>query len=68
MLEQLINFLRTDLDISLDAISLAKKNHDIEPNTLPIILWQYGFLDKWQLDRVFDWLEIYLLKNTIKSI
>ena len=58
MLEQLINFLRSDLDISGDAISLAKKTHNIETNTLPIVLWQYGFLNARQLDRVFEWLEV----------
>ena len=58
MLKQLINFLRSDLNISLDAISLAKKTQNIEPNTLPIVLWQYGFLNIKQLDRVFKWLEV----------
>ena len=57
MLEQLINFLRTDLDISMDAISLAKRTPIVEPNILPIVLWQYGFLNIEQLDRVFQWLE-----------
>jgi hypothetical protein len=58
MLEQLINFLRSELAISPDAISLAQKMHTLEPHTLPIVLWQYGFLNKKQLDRVFDWLEV----------
>ena len=58
MLEQLINFLRSDLDISVDAISLAKRTQNIETNTLPIVLWQYGFLNVRQLDRVFEWLEV----------
>ena len=58
MLEQLINFLTTDLDISTDAISLAKKTSNTEPNILPIILWQYGFLNIEQLELVFEWLEV----------
>ena len=58
MLEKLINFLKSELEISAGAISLAQKTQIIEPYTLPIILWQYGLLDKKQLDRVFDWLEI----------
>lgn len=57
MLEKLINFLRSELNIPADAISLAQKTEKPEPYTLPIILWQYGFLDKQQLDLVFDWLE-----------
>lgn len=58
MLEQLINFLRSDLEVSADAISLAQKTETVEPYTLPIILWQYGLLNIQQLDCVFDWLEI----------
>ncbi|MGL4882137.1 MAG: DUF2949 domain-containing protein [Waterburya sp.] len=58
MLEQLINFLRSDLEVSADAISLAQKTETVEPHTLPIILWQYGLLNIQQLDYVFDWLEI----------
>ncbi len=58
MLERLINFLRKELDIPIDAISLAQKSGNIEPNILPIVLWQYGFLNTRQLDRVFEWLEV----------
>lgn len=58
MVEQLISFLKTELEIPAEAISLARKKAPVEPHTLPIILWQYGLLDKKQLDRVFDWLEI----------
>ena len=58
MLERLIKFLRSKLNVSAEAISLARKTQDLEPNTLPIVLWQYGFLNTQQLDQVFDWLEI----------
>ncbi len=58
MLEKLIDFLQSDLEISTEAISLVKKTKNLEPYKLPMILWQYGLLDKKQLDRVFDWLEI----------
>ena len=58
MLERLIKFLRLKLNVSAEAISLARKTQDLEPNTLPIVLWQYGFLNTQQLDQVFDWLEI----------
>ena len=57
MLERLINFLLLELDIPIDAISLAQKSQNVEPNILPIVLWQYGFLNRRQLDRVFEWLE-----------
>ena len=58
MLEKLIDFIQSELGISADAISLAKKTETLEPYTLPIILWRYGFLDKKQLNLIFDWLEI----------
>lgn len=58
MLEQLISFLRSELKISANAISLAQKTETPEPHILPIVLWQYGLLDKRQLDRVLDWLEV----------
>ncbi len=58
MSEQLIDFLKSELKISAEAISLARKTASIEPHILPIVLWQYGLLDKKQLDFVFDWLEI----------
>lgn len=57
MLEKLIQFMHSDLGISHEAIILAQKLEEPEPNILPIVLWQYGFLDRKQLDRVFDWLE-----------
>lgn len=57
MLEELIHFLRSQLQISDRAINLAQKTTVLEPHTLPIILWHYGILDTQQLERVFDWLE-----------
>ncbi len=57
MLDQLINFMRLELGISDSAIALAQKSATSEPNILPIVLWQYGILNREQLDRVFDWLE-----------
>ena len=58
MLEQLIDFLSSELEISPEAISLAKKMETPQPHTLPIILWQYGLLNIKQLDIVLDWLEV----------
>lgn len=58
MLEPLINFLQTEMQVSADAISLAQRTRNLEPNILPIVLWQYGLLDTEQLDRVLDWLEV----------
>ncbi len=50
--------LQSDLEISTEAISLVKKTKNLDTYTLPMILRQYVLLDKKQLDRVFDWLEI----------
>lgn len=58
MLEQLIQVLRSQFNISSEAISLAQKTQNLEPNHLPIVLWQYGLLDSQELDLVLDWLEI----------
>jgi len=58
MLERLINYLRSNLNISQNAITLATKTPTIEPHILPIVLWQYGFLNISQLEQVLDWLEV----------
>ena len=57
MLERLIKFLGSELEISTEAIAIAQKSQILEPNILPIILWQYGLLNSEQLNRVLDWLE-----------
>lgn len=68
MIERLIKFLHSDLGISQEEIILAQKLADPEPNILPMILWQYGLIDREQLDRVFDWLEtVDILSKTDKS-
>jgi len=58
MLERLTNYLRSNLNISQNAIILATKTQAIEPHILPIVLWQYGFLNISQLEQVLDWLEV----------
>ncbi|OCR01313.1 hypothetical protein BCD67_12400 [Oscillatoriales cyanobacterium USR001] len=60
---RLISFLQEDLAISPASIAVAERagssqgnngNHD--PNSLPMILWQYGLVTLEQLDKIFDWL------------
>ena len=58
MLERLTNYLRSNLNVSENAIILATKTPTIEPHILPIVLWQYGFLDISQLEQILDWLEV----------
>lgn len=56
-LNQLINFLQSELAVSTDSIALARKTGEEAPNLLLIVLWQYGLLTLEQLEQVFDWLE-----------
>lgn len=57
MKDQLIQFLQQDLGVSSAQIELALRHVQEAPNQLPIILWQYGFVNLGQLDQIFDWLE-----------
>lgn len=52
----LIQFLRDELSISDAALDLAKRQHDVTTEQLPIILWQYGLVTIEELDRIFDWM------------
>jgi hypothetical protein len=60
---RLITFLQEDLAISPAFIAVAERaggnqssNGKQDPNSLPIILWQYGLVTLEQLDKIFDWL------------
>ena len=54
---QLIRFLKEELAIPADSITLALQQCERMPNLLPMILWQYGLVTLAQLDQIFDWLE-----------
>ena len=61
---RLISFLQEDLAISPASIAVAERaggnqhrNRDRDPNSLPMILWQYGLVTLEQLNKIFDWLE-----------
>jgi hypothetical protein len=54
---RLIRFLRKELLIPKESISVALRQGDSTPHLLPIILWQYGLVTLEQLDQIFDWLE-----------
>ncbi|KAI9133319.1 DUF2949 domain-containing protein [Acaryochloris sp. CCMEE 5410] len=54
---KLIRYLREELLIPADAISLAIRQQHNLSSQLPIILWQFGFITIQQLDQVFEWLE-----------
>jgi hypothetical protein len=57
MSEKLIQFLQQELNISLEQIELALRQVRSVPHQLPMVLWQYGLVNLWQLERIFDWLE-----------
>ncbi len=54
---QLIRFLRKELQVPPESISLALRDPSLPFGSLPMILWQYGLITLQQLDRTFDWLE-----------
>jgi hypothetical protein len=57
MLEKLITFLRDDLQLSSEQIQLGMRQIQGLPSELPMVLWQYGFIDISQLDSILDWLD-----------
>jgi Protein of unknown function (DUF2949) len=54
---QVVNFLRQNLNLSDDSVQLALKQSQSNYSSLPIVLWQYGFVSLPELDRVYDWFE-----------
>ncbi|MBD2258333.1 DUF2949 domain-containing protein [Pseudanabaena sp. FACHB-2040] len=54
---RLIEFLRDTLAVPADALALGLRRAEQAPNLLPMILWQYGFVDLEQLNQIFDWME-----------
>jgi hypothetical protein len=57
---QVANFLRQNLNLSDDSVQLALKQSQLNYNSLPIVLWQYGLVTLPELDRVYDWFESYI--------
>lgn len=60
---RLIRFLQEDLAISPASIAVAERRggdkqrqRDKDPDSLPMVLWQYGLVTLEQLDKIFDWL------------
>lgn len=55
--KQLLVFLREELALPSDSISLALRHMEQDPGPLPIVLWQYGLITLDQLNEIYDWLE-----------
>ncbi|MDJ0846537.1 MAG: DUF2949 domain-containing protein [Crocosphaera sp.] len=58
---RLLDFLQRDLAIPRESLNLALKDEQTMPHHFPMILWQYGLVNKEQLESVFDWLDDHLL-------
>jgi len=54
---RLIEFLKQELSVPAEAISLGLKRSASMPNLLPMVLWEYGIVSTHQLEQIFDWLE-----------
>lgn len=55
--KQFIHFLKQDLNIPAESISLALRDSTLRFGSLPMILWQYGLISRQQLEQIFDWLD-----------
>ena len=54
----MINFLKTHLSLSDEAIALVGTAKSVQvSHLLPIILWQYGLLTIEELDQIFEWMD-----------
>lgn len=61
MTTRFLDFLQDDLAIPAESIALAVRDVYAMPHHFPMILWQYGLVNKEQLEDVFDWLEEHCL-------
>jgi hypothetical protein len=53
---KLLNYLHNELELSNADIAVALRHRELENGPLPMLLWQYGFVDLEQLGKIFDWL------------
>jgi Protein of unknown function (DUF2949) len=52
-----LRFLRQELAIPKADLRLALSHPERSPDTLPMIMWQYGLVTLSQLNQIFDWRE-----------
>lgn len=64
LLAQLIHFLQAELNISVEAIAIARRVEQL-PNLLPMVLWQYGLVSLEQLEQIFDWLDTASIQQSL---
>jgi hypothetical protein len=53
----LMNFLQEEFSIPTHDLTFAWQRSEEIVTLLPVILWQYGFVDLMQLDRILNWLQ-----------
>ncbi|MGF1491382.1 MAG: DUF2949 domain-containing protein [Microcoleaceae cyanobacterium] len=51
----ILRFLQEELSISTSEITVALRQFERSGGSLPIVLYQYGFVSLKQLSRIFDW-------------
>jgi Protein of unknown function (DUF2949) len=54
---ELIDFLQSELSLSSGDIEVALRKYQLNHEPLAMLLWQYGFVDIYQLERILDWQE-----------
>ena len=52
-----IDYIQQEMNVSDEAIAVARRQTVFSLNQFPIVLWQMGFVSLDQLDSLFDWLE-----------
>ena len=53
--QQFIQYLRTDLAVSEEAIDLALRRQEPSRGPLHMVLWQHGLINIEQLGKAFEW-------------
>ncbi len=56
----LLRYLRHQLGVSENAISLGLRQAQLEQAPLPVVLWRFGLISLDQLEQVFAWQEEHL--------
>ncbi|TAF03806.1 MAG: DUF2949 domain-containing protein [Nostocales cyanobacterium] len=54
--KKLLQFLHNELELSKADIAVALRHRESDQGPIPMLLWQYGFINLEQLDKIFDWL------------
>jgi hypothetical protein len=54
---ELVRYMRQDLGLSENALSLGLKQAQLEQAPLPVVLWRFGLISLEQFDQVLSWQE-----------